>query len=1242
MLTLLGELNLWTFDDNINIKNTDHGAFRYHDKRIDGIYEEGKRSYSQKRGMTYVPTNKKGNKLKDSIKHLEEQFKDNSTVYCQWYDCNVLQLMLNNGLLIYIQINVETADILKCIFDKYLVGKLSDHISDVSITKTHLICTYNDNQITTVYFTKARRHAFDKISKLEPKLSTTDLFGSNGRRLDKKIQINKPGDLILIWWKSTMNEVYPWSPVVKEHDRANIHLYRLTGTKLDLICYVRTEFDPLCIKFDIHHENVIHSVEQKVSRKGEVTIEWRTYEVSQQDKLQRIAVISIPLPTHTSCVKFSPNQELLLLCCIDGSVMLYDETKATIVNIKAAFIPTLASWHNDGMIFSVGNDRGQFQHFDIALHCIRNQILNDETSPANILDLSSYFRSQPALIRMEWDKKNQLNSHIGYYSHGDSLFLLLFERGPIGVIRVVEGDNLTGDVLVGRYLRLSQIEQATSLLLRLNWDTHPRICMHSLNQILNYLFKLPLTSEHESFIQNALGSFHVPVRPISQAIEEEYGDEVRDLTRRFFHHLLRYRMFEKAFRLAIDLNDHDLFMDIHFYALIVNDMEMASAAKEKAEQILSRSNSCSSSHSTCSRESCSLCSESTSDKGEESYSDESENSTKEDETSFKYPKRYNYKKNSNNHIPPLPVLYPSYYDDKTLLPTSLNDDPSGNKSDYSVISTSFNTSISTLATTNFNNSSHIPVSNTFFASTSFSTPTYVTRANLTSISTVSSTNRVQPYNKFSEDLMTTSFGNISLSKQRSSSIDRQHRDDILQPMINKSSTNEMQYTNDPSIEAAVKTIPEESNFISTPFNNSSYEFVLDNVSSSLLIPSLNSVDNNIMSTSFSTMTCNTSVSQYSDSNLDSNIECESPSFCYSSNIKTSDSSTNVVSQIDTSNTVVQANKLTATLHKAKSNTLFTTGKYSESPTAYDSNIKVFHGEDELYVDHHQKSTKKQTSSDIPPPPPSITSSFTNYLQNLPRKNFSLSQSTLGLTNIDESNQKISSAKVMNIAPCILQRQNSASTILQDQYTLSNSKTCRITSDLTYVPYHGSCDSINIATQHYNANSNKIGSVNALNYSHSTYNVQSRLLEGRHIKVGSQMAISNSSVGKDIKTSSNIPPLPIVNTSNSNSKTYSMCPTFMDTPTSTNEKPKVKFSDTVTHILVPGTNQSHRQKRSTVTQLHITDPKRELAESLPLCLGNEDYLKDFQPLSKDADNEGTKEPIKPEEGSKIKVVHFGLL
>lgn len=38
--------------------------------------------------------------------------------------------MLNNALLIQIQTNIDTGDICKITFDKYLIGKLLDHISD--------------------------------------------------------------------------------------------------------------------------------------------------------------------------------------------------------------------------------------------------------------------------------------------------------------------------------------------------------------------------------------------------------------------------------------------------------------------------------------------------------------------------------------------------------------------------------------------------------------------------------------------------------------------------------------------------------------------------------------------------------------------------------------------------------------------------------------------------------------------------------------------------------------------------------------------------------------------------------------------------------------------------------------------------------------------------------------------------------------------------------------------------------
>ena len=47
---------------------------------------------------------------------------------------------------------------------------------------------------------------------------------------------------------------------------------------------------------------------------------------------------------------------------------------------------------------------------------------------------------------------------------------------------------------------------------------------------------------------------------------DEFSEQMHDLSRKFFHELLRHHRFTKAFRLAVDLNDYDLFMDIHHAA----------------------------------------------------------------------------------------------------------------------------------------------------------------------------------------------------------------------------------------------------------------------------------------------------------------------------------------------------------------------------------------------------------------------------------------------------------------------------------------------------------------------------------------------------------------------------------------------------------------------------------------------------------------------------------------------------
>ncbi|KAJ8968864.1 hypothetical protein NQ317_016072, partial [Molorchus minor] len=87
------------------------------------------------------------------------------------------------------------------------------------------------------------------------------------------------------------------------------------------------------------------------------------------------------------------------------------------------------------------------------------------------------------------------------------------------------------------------------------------------------------------------------------------------------------------------------------------------------------------------------------------------------------------------------------------------------------------------------------------------------------------------------------------------------------------------------------------------------------------------------------------------------------------------------------------------------------------------------------------------------------------------------------------------------------------------------------------------------------------------------------------------------------------------------------------PSTTGKKhqPKVKFSDTVTAFIVPEIKRPQRPPPPP----HITDPQKELADSLPLCHPNEDYLKDFAPAKKD-DNQDEEGPQ-----SKIKVEFFEL-
>ena len=82
-----------------------------------------------------------------------------------------------------------------------------------------------------------------------------------------------------MWWQTSDDEVYPWSPLAKDRDRANILVYSLRGTALTLVCYCRTEMAPLSVSFSRLQPSVLLTVEQGFGRKGGVTVLSCVYEV---------------------------------------------------------------------------------------------------------------------------------------------------------------------------------------------------------------------------------------------------------------------------------------------------------------------------------------------------------------------------------------------------------------------------------------------------------------------------------------------------------------------------------------------------------------------------------------------------------------------------------------------------------------------------------------------------------------------------------------------------------------------------------------------------------------------------------------------------------------------------------------------------------------------------------------------------------------------------------------------------
>ncbi|EDW03874.1 GH11480 [Drosophila grimshawi] len=601
---LLSELHFWTtVRDEVRIKSSDLGAFRY--KRQRELAHEltldlAKRDYTERRnGLAVLKNSRKAaGRLKDNLKKLEDVLRTHKLVHTEWQDAAQVLLLFDNGIIAHICVDIYTGDILRMVFEKYLVGKLAaEVITDAFFTRSHIVLAYNTNQLTVVLLQRPNLRPLgpEKIANMDPRIFHVIIPGAaSERKLARHLTVNGSFDLFVVWTQSSQNEVYPWRPTVRDQDRANIHIFKIKGLQLESIAYCWSENDPLCVDFLRSSENQIITLEQKVSRKGDISAEICSYELAT-GKMQRTAITSIAMGTQICCFAFSPDQEKLFLGSIDRNICLHDLVLQTTKYInQIEIVPTQCAWHCDSALLCVANERSVLQCFDLALAPIGNQLVSENVTPLSLLDLSHYFATQPTLLSIAFSRKPDLGSFTHSYAQTDCLLLLLYEQGPLACMRIFGGtgmrgdihnSGLTADVIADKYLRLQQPERALNVLAALNWETYGAMCLITLHKIANYVFfGGDQRRMRFDLMARALKTF---AHTLSEDTKDEFSDQVYDLKRRFCFFLLRKNLFNEAFEIAHDIGDYDLFMDLFNLTKCIGSLsEFAQAAFSQAAAII--------------------------------------------------------------------------------------------------------------------------------------------------------------------------------------------------------------------------------------------------------------------------------------------------------------------------------------------------------------------------------------------------------------------------------------------------------------------------------------------------------------------------------------------------------------------------------------------------------------------------------------------------------------------------------
>ncbi|KAK6293847.1 hypothetical protein J4Q44_G00361730 [Coregonus suidteri] len=607
MAFCLAELHCWSSRSSLQVKDTDIGTYQYYDKGEPAIpsehhYYSDKQYFSESRGYSWTPRNRRPEKLRDSLEKLEELLQTNSVAHSRWKSKHCCQLMLSSGVLVTLTLNGPQLD--RVCVDRTLVGRLpADTVSDAVLSDRLLLLSFLEkSQVCVVYLNRKNQgspdtsHRLEKLSPSQFKVVCVEVRGSAGRRQGRRVGLNCLQDVAVCWWSlaNTNEELWPWTPSHTHTERDNLVLLSCSSTEgLKVLSSMRTEGDPLDLRFSLMQPYQLLSVElpegpQQGSHTTTTGTSWAdacVYECAR-GRLHRLSATRIPLSSRPVSCSRHPSSTTLLLGLSDSSLVLYDERRGVSLLAPCPIPPVLMAWHPAGGVVVVGGGQGELMTLDVALAPLGLTLVGEDPAPATTtLRLTQHLRCPGGLEGLQWAGGTGLDGGV----EGVDTLMLAFHGGPLAALRfrlgALSGGQLGPGELLQQRLRCGQVDQALGILGVMEWSTMGTECYRALTSVTDYLLRLELNQTREAQLEAALGVFYAPPLPLSDSVVLEYRGPISKYARRFFHHLLRHQRFEKAFLLAVDIGARDLFMDLHYVAGDKGEVVLAEVAQRKANEI---------------------------------------------------------------------------------------------------------------------------------------------------------------------------------------------------------------------------------------------------------------------------------------------------------------------------------------------------------------------------------------------------------------------------------------------------------------------------------------------------------------------------------------------------------------------------------------------------------------------------------------------------------------------------------